>query len=155
SCRVSVAGSCPLSVGSSFDERRLLQAPSIEGPSLEPGNQVETLVCCKAKQQNNCPESRIALTAESLKVVRRGTYGQRFFVLLMEIVIGYWRSNGRSPLKCTFRSGAGPLNCSRNHILSFSTPVDRVSNFFRDVVTPCRLEHTSPAIAGVRRLLLF
>src|SRR5689334_6941365 len=56
SCRVSVAEPCPLPVGSCFDERRLLQAPpSIQGPSLEPGNQVETLVCYKSKQQNQLP----------------------------------------------------------------------------------------------------
>src|SRR5690349_22159643 len=53
--RVSVAGSCPLPVGSSFDERRLLQAPSIEGPLLEPDNQAETLVCCKAKVAKQLP----------------------------------------------------------------------------------------------------
>ena len=52
-----------------------------------------------------------------------------------------------SPIKCTFRC---PIGCPN---LRFLTRPDRVSTCARGSATPCRLEHTSLAIAVVRRLL--
>jgi len=43
----------------------------------------------------------------------------------------------------------------RNHALPFLTPTDKGSSCVRGSATPCKPEHTSLAIAAVRRPLLF
>ena len=64
---------------------------------------------------------------------------------------GFRRAGRRRSFGCQI----GCPNYFQNHVLPFSTPVDRVSSRVRDSATPCRVERTSLAIAGVRRLLLF
>src|SRR6266446_8754114 len=66
-----------------------------------------------------------------------------------------WPIARPSPFKCTVRFRRGRPNYFQDHVLQLLTPADRLSSCVRGSATPCKLEHISLAIAGVRRLLHF